>query len=46
MANSDNTKNKGLAALTTNPKAKTTKPKFTENSLHNQRLKLLVLTRV
>ena len=38
---SANTKNKGLAADTTNPKAETTKPKFTDNSAHNQRLKIL-----
>ena len=36
------TNNKGLAALTTNPQTNTKhKPKFTDNSLHNQRLKLL-----
>lgn len=37
----DNTKNKGLAAQTANPKAKKTKSKFTDNSAFNQRLKLL-----
>lgn len=38
---SESGKNKGLAAQTANPKAKTTKPKFTDNSAFNQRLKLL-----
>ncbi len=41
MANNDSAKNKGLAALTTNPQAKTTKAKFNDNSALNQRLKLL-----
>lgn len=41
MANNENTKNKGLAALTTNPQKTTRETKFTDNSLHNQRLKLL-----
>lgn len=41
MANNHNTQNKGLAALTTNPQVETTKPKFTDNSALNQRLKLL-----
>ena len=36
-----NTNEKGLAALTTNPDNTQHKPKFTDNSLHNQRLKLL-----
>ena len=36
------TKNKGLAALTTNPQTTTKhKTKFTDNSTNNQRLKLL-----
>ena len=38
---SENTKNKRLAARTANLKAKTTKPKFTDNSAFNQRLKIL-----
>jgi hypothetical protein len=41
MTTNENTKNKGLAAQTANPNAKTTKPKFTDNSAFNQRLKLL-----
>lgn len=41
MANNENTKNKGLAASTTNPKAKTTKANFNDNSAFNQRLKML-----
>lgn len=41
MAKCENTKNKGLAASTTNPKGKTKKIKFTDNSVLNQRLKLL-----
>ena len=41
MANNEKTKNKGLVALTTNPKDITKKPKFTDNSSHNQCLKLL-----
>lgn len=39
---SDTTKNKGLAADTTNPQTTPTKkPKFTDNSSFNQRIKLL-----
>jgi predicted HTH transcriptional regulator len=39
---SDTTKNKGLAASTTNPETTPTKkPKFTDNSTNNQRAKLL-----
>ena len=41
MANNENSKNKGLDADTTNPYNTKRKPKFTDNSLHNQRLKLL-----
>lgn len=41
MTTSENTKNKGLAALTTNPQKTTRKIKFTDNSAHNQRAKLL-----
>ena len=41
MANNENTQNKGLAAQTANPKDKITKPKFTDNSTFNQRLKML-----
>lgn len=41
MAKRENTKNKGVAASTTTPKAKTIKPNFSDNSLFNQRLKLL-----
>ena len=41
MANNENTQNKGLAAQTANPKAKTTKPNFNDNSPFNQRLKML-----
>lgn len=41
MANNENTKNKEVAVDATTLKAKTTKPNFTDNSLHNQRLKLL-----
>lgn len=41
MAKSENTKYKGLAATTTNPQDNKRKPKFTDNSLHNQRLKIL-----
>ena len=37
----DHTKNKGLAALTTNPDTTKHKIKFTDNSAQNQRLKLL-----
>jgi hypothetical protein len=35
------TKNKGLAASTTNPQTTKRKPKFTDNSAQNQRLKIL-----
>lgn len=39
---SDTTKNKGLAADTTNPQTTPTKkPKFTDNSTNNQQAKLL-----
>jgi polyhydroxyalkanoate synthesis regulator phasin len=42
MTTSENTKNKGLAADTTNPQSTTKrKTKFTDNSAHNQRAKLL-----
>ncbi|MDO9151678.1 MAG: helix-turn-helix domain-containing protein [Methylotenera sp.] len=41
MANNENTQNKGVAVDATTPKAKNIKPKFTDNSLRNQRLKLL-----
>ena len=41
MAKNENSKNKGLGADTTNPKQTQRKPKFTDNSVHNQRLKLL-----
>lgn len=41
MSNYENTQNKGLAALTTNPKDETTKSNFNDNSSHNQRIKLL-----
>lgn len=41
MAKNENSKNKGLDADTTNPDTAKQKPKFTDNSLHNQRLKLL-----
>ena len=41
MANNKHNKTKGLAALTINPDTTQHKPKFTDNSLHNQRLKLL-----
>lgn len=41
MTHNDNTKKKGLAALTTNPESKTTKPNFSDNSAFNQCLKLL-----
>jgi hypothetical protein len=41
MLNNENTKNKGVAVDATTPQAKSAKPKFTDNSLHNQRLKLL-----
>lgn len=35
------TQNKGVAAATTPPKKLTTRQNFTDNSAHNQRLKLL-----
>ena len=38
---SENTKNKGLDADTTNPETQTTKPNFKDNSAFNQRLKIL-----
>ncbi len=41
MVNNENTQNIGLAAPTTNPQTKTTKPNFNDNSSYNQRLKLL-----
>jgi hypothetical protein len=41
MARNENTKNKGSALPTANPKAKTSKHNFNDNSLHNERLKLL-----
>ena len=41
MAKNENSKNKGLDADTTNPDNTKRKSKFTDNSLHNQRLKLL-----
>ena len=41
MAKNENSKNKGLDADTTNPDNTKRKLKFTDNSLHNQRLKLL-----
>jgi Helix-turn-helix domain len=41
MITSELTKNKGLAALTTNPQDSKPKPKFTDNSTNNQRAKLL-----
>jgi len=41
MANNENTQKKGAAVDATTPQAKTTKPKFTDNSAFNQRLKLL-----
>lgn len=41
MSKNENTINKGLAALTTNPFASPHKPKFTDNSTYNQRLKIL-----
>lgn len=41
MTNNENTQNNGVAVDATTPQAKTAKPKFTDNSLHNQRLKLL-----
>ena len=41
MAKNEHTKNKGLAASTTNPKAKTTKANFNDNSSKHQCIKLL-----
>lgn len=41
MAKNENRKAKGLAASTTNPDTKSTKPNFNDNSMFNQRLKLL-----
>lgn len=41
MGNNEHTKNKGVDVYTTTPKTKTLKSNFTDNSLHNQRLKLL-----
>lgn len=41
MTNNENTKNKGLAASTTNPKSKTSKTNFKDNSATNQCLKML-----
>lgn len=41
MLNHETPKIKGLAAQTTNPKVKTIKSNFNDNSTHNQRLKLL-----
>ena len=41
MVKNENPKNKGLAAQTANPDNNNRKPKFTDNSVHNQRLKLL-----
>lgn len=41
MANNENTKNKRLAAQTINPDKTKRKLKFTDNSTHNQCLKLL-----
>ena len=41
MANNKHPKTKGLAALTTNPDTTKHKIKFTDNSVQNQRLKLL-----
>lgn len=38
---SDTTKNKGLAATTTNPQTTKHKAKFTDNSTNNQQAKLL-----
>lgn len=35
------TQNKGVAAVTTTPKKLTTRRNFTDNSAHNQRLKIL-----
>lgn len=41
MAKKDNNKNKGAAAGTNHPEHLQHKPKLTDNSVHNQRLKLL-----
>lgn len=41
MANNENTKTKEVAVHATTTQAKTTKPNFIDNSLQNQRLKLL-----
>ena len=41
MTNHKAIKTKGLAALTSNPSKKTTKPNFNNNSSYNQRLKIL-----
>lgn len=41
MANNENPKNKGVDAGTNHPDSTNHKPKFTDNSAHNQRLKLL-----
>ena len=41
MENNENSKKKGLDADTTNPDTIKHEPKFTDNSVHNQRLKLL-----
>ncbi len=41
MVKNENSQTKGLAALTTNPDTTKHKPKFTDNSTQNQRLKLL-----
>lgn len=41
MAKNENTKKKGVAASTTTPENKTSKPNFKDNSASNQCLKLL-----
>ncbi|MES2661717.1 MAG: helix-turn-helix domain-containing protein [Pseudomonadota bacterium] len=41
MTNCKHPKDKGAAAETNHPKHTSLKPKFTDNSAHNQRLKLL-----
>lgn len=41
MTNNESIKNKGLDAPATNPKNTTPTSEFTDNSSHNQRLKLL-----
>ena len=41
MANNESTQNRGLAALTANPKHKSLKPNFNDNSSSNQCLKML-----